>query len=53
MPRPKLDENQKRKKLNVTIDPRVHEKWLIYCEENNITNQSLLIEDLIKKMINK
>jgi len=53
MPRPKLNENQKRKKLNVTIDPIVHEQWIKFCEKNNITNQSLFIEEIIKEKIKK
>ena len=53
MARPKLKENEKRRKLNVTIDPQVYEKFIKYCEENKITNQSLFIESIINEKIGK
>ena len=51
MARPKIPNNKKRKKISFTIDPLIYEKWIKYCEENDITNQSLLIEKLIDNML--
>jgi SOS response regulatory protein OraA/RecX len=53
MARPKLKENEKRRKLNVTINPHVYAKFIKYCEDNNITNQSVFIENIINEKIDK
>lgn len=40
-------EEDKKKTLSFSIDPRVYEMWVKYCEENGIENYS----DYIEKMI--
>lgn len=43
--RPKKDE--KKKKVSFTLNEDVYNLWIIYCEENNILNQSEYIEKII------
>jgi hypothetical protein len=40
-------DDDKRKTVSVSIDPRIYELWKKYCEENNIENYSEYIEKLI------
>jgi len=47
--RKKIPDEEKRKKISFTVDPRVYEIWKKYCEDNNIENQSEFIEKLIIK----
>ena len=44
----KVKKNQDRKKtISFSIDPRVYEMWVKYCEENSIENYSDYIEKVI------
>jgi phage/plasmid-associated DNA primase len=45
-------EEDKKKTLSFSIDPRVYEMWVKYCEENGIENYSDYIEKMIKNKIN-
>lgn len=51
--RNKINDDEKRKKVSFTIDPRVYEMWVKYCEDNDIDNYSEYIEMMIKEKINK
>jgi len=51
--RKKKTETEKKKKMSLSIDPRIYEMWERYCEENEIENYSEFIEMLIKNKINK
>jgi len=51
--RVKIPEEKKRKKLSVSIDPKVYEMWKKYCENNGIENYSEYIEKLIVEKIKK
>jgi len=51
MARPRKKEENKKKKISFTIDPKVYELWIKYCEENDIDNQSVFIEKLINNNI--
>jgi hypothetical protein len=51
--RKKLPEEQKRKKVSFTIDPRVFEVFEKYCQENGIENYSSYIEKIIIDNLNK
>lgn len=44
-------EEDKKKSLSFSIDPRVYEMWIKYCEENGIENYSDYIEKMIKNKI--
>jgi len=46
--RKKIPEEQKRKKISISIDPRVYEMWVKYCEKHEIENYSEYIEMIIK-----
>ena len=37
----------KRKTISFSIDPRIYEMWIKYCEENGIENYSNYIEKII------
>lgn len=50
--RKKIKEQDKRKKLSISLDNRVYDMWLKYCEENGIENSSEYIEKLINEKIN-
>jgi len=47
--RKKIPDEEKRKKISFTVDPRVYDIWKKYCEDNDIENQSEFIEKLIIK----
>jgi hypothetical protein len=49
--RKKIPEEQKRKKVSFTIEPRVYEIWIKYCEDNEIENVSEYIEKIIKEKL--
>ena len=49
--RKKIEEDKKRKKLSVSIDPEVYELWKKYCEDNGIENYSQYIEMMIKQQL--
>jgi len=52
--RKKVPDELKRKKISVSIDPRVYEMWVKYCEKYEIENYSEYIEKIIKeKLINE
>lgn len=53
MARPKISDDKKRKKISFTIDPKVYDNWVTYCEENEIINQSVFIEKMINEKIMK
>ena len=40
-------EEDKKKTLSFSIDPRVYEMWIEYCKENGIENYSSYIEKVI------
>jgi len=46
-------EEDKRKKLSVSVDPEVYELWKKYCDDNGIENYSQYIEMIIKEKLNK
>jgi hypothetical protein len=43
----KKEEDKKKKTISFSIDPRVYEMWIKYCEENGIENYSSFIEKVI------
>lgn len=47
----KKKEEDIRKNITVSIDPRIFEIWEKYCEENEIENYSEYIEMLIKEKL--
>ena len=49
----KKKEEDKKKNLTFSIDPRIHDMWIRYCEENEIENYSEYIEMMIQKRIEK
>lgn len=51
--RNKIPKEKMRKKVSLTIDPKVYEIYKKYCEKNNIENYSEHIEKIILKMIDK
>ena len=40
-------EEDKKKTISFSIDPRVYEMWVKYCEDNGIENYSSYIEKVI------
>ena len=44
-------EEDKKKNITFSIDPRIYELWVKYCEDNEIENYSEYIEKLIKEKI--
>ena len=42
-----MSDNDKRKKISFSLDPRVYELWVKYCEKYNIDNYSAHIEKII------
>ena len=44
-------EEDKKKTLSFSIDPRVYEMWVKYCEENGIENYSDYIEKMITEKL--
>ena len=40
-------EEDKKKTISFSVDPRVYEMWIKYCEENGIENYSSFIEKVI------
>lgn len=51
--RKKIPEEDKRKKISFTIDPRIYELWIKYCDDNDIENRSEYIEKLIIEKLKK
>ena len=49
--RKKISDEDKRKKVSFSIDPRVYEMWIKYCEENEIENYSEYIEKMVREKI--
>lgn len=49
--RKKIPDEQKRKKVSFSIDPRVYELWVKYCEKNEIENYSEHFEKIIKEKL--
>lgn len=45
--RKKLADEDKRKTVSFSMDPRIYELWKKYCEENGIDNYSEYIEKII------
>jgi len=45
--RKKIPDDQKRKKISFSIDPRVYDMFVRYCEQNEIENYSGYIEKII------
>lgn len=40
-------EEDKKKTLSFSIDPRIYKMWIKYCQENGIENYSSYIEKII------
>jgi len=52
--RNKIPDELKRKKVSFSIDPRVYEMWIRYCEKYEIENYSEYFEKIIiDKLKNK
>jgi hypothetical protein len=51
--RTKISEDKKRKKISISIDPRIYNLWVEYCNKNDIENYSDYIEKLINKNMEK
>jgi len=49
--RNKIPDEQKRKKVSFSIDPRVYELWKEYCEKYEIENHSEYFEKMIKEKL--
>lgn len=47
--RRKMDNNKKKKKLTITINEELSKIFSKYIEDNNISNISRVVEDLIRK----
>jgi len=47
MSRKKIDNNKKRKKISITLTPKIYTLFEKYCELNNIENYSTHIEKII------
>ena len=47
MPRKKLPDEEKKKKISICLDPKLIKKLKTYLDQNN-TNRSKYIENLIK-----
>lgn len=47
--RRKMDNNKKKKKLTITINEELSKIFSKYVEDNNISNISRIVEDLIRK----
>lgn len=47
--RKKIPDEQKRKKVSFSIDPRVYKLWEEYCEKYEIENYSDYFEKMIKE----
>jgi len=45
--RKKIPDELKRKKVSFSIDPRVYEMWIRYCEKYEIENYSEYFEKII------
>ena len=45
--RKKIPDEEKRKKISFSIDPRVYDMFVRYCEKNEIENYSSYIEKII------
>lgn len=43
----------KKKTISFSVDPRVYEMWVKYCEENGIENYSSFIEKVILNKISE
>ena len=46
-------EEDKKKTLSFSIEPRVYEMWIEYCKKNGIENYSSYIEKVIVDKISK
>jgi len=53
MTRNKIPQENKKVKLNATIDPEISRLFDIYLKENNIYNKSQYIENFIKDILIK
>ena len=51
--RKKIPDEEKRQTVSFTIDPRIYEMWIKYCEEHEIENYSEYIEKMINEKIKK
>ena len=49
----KYPEEKRRKKITITIDEKINKSFDEYIKDNGYHNKSGVIEDLIKKIINK
>ena len=45
-------EEDKKKTISFSVDPRIYEMWIKYCEENGIENYSSFIEKVIMEKVN-
>jgi len=49
--RRKIPEELKKKPISFSIDPKLYELWIKYCEENEIENRSEYIEKMIREKL--
>jgi hypothetical protein len=49
--RNKIPDDQKKKKVTFSIDPRVYEMWVRYCEKYEIENYSAYFEKIIREKL--
>lgn len=49
--RKKVPDDKKRKKVSFSIDPRVYDMWVKYCEKYEIENYSEYFEKMIKEKL--
>lgn len=52
MPRKRISDDKKRKKISITLDPKVYDLFDKYCNINNIENYSNYIEKIIIEKLN-
>jgi hypothetical protein len=51
--RKKLPDDQKKRKVSFTIDPKIFQLFEKYCKENQIENHSSFIEKIIVQNLEK
>jgi metal-responsive CopG/Arc/MetJ family transcriptional regulator len=49
--RKKIPDDQKRKKISISMDPRVYEMLVKYCKKYEIENYSEYFEKIIKEKL--
>lgn len=49
--RKKIPDEEKRKKVSFSIDPRIYDMWIEYCKKYEIENYSEYFEKIIKEKL--